>query len=270
MKGFLSFVLLLSASTTGLKSSLVMQDQPSQNTSATTLQIKGVKDRVVIRRDERGIPYIEARNDQDLYFAQGYATATDRLWQMDLMRRTARGELSEVLPNLQNTQVLDLDKLHRTYGFSHTVDAEVAQASPQSRAVLEPYAAGVNAYITSLNPKSLPPEFQILGYAPKPWTPADSLVVVKIFFEALSDTWRLDLMREALGSLPADKRAALLHETSPIDVLVVGKDSKASATQTAHSGTSFSPESLDDLARYEHISRASLELLGVYAEGLAA
>src|SRR6185369_8225251 len=89
-----------------------------------TTQIKGIKDRVTIRRDERGIPYIEAQNDEDLYFGQGYATASDRLWQMDLFRRTARGELAEMLGAGPNNVVVDQDKLHRTYGFSQTADAE--------------------------------------------------------------------------------------------------------------------------------------------------
>ncbi len=87
--------------------------------------------------------------------------------------------------------------------------------------MLEAYARGVNAYAASLDPKSMPPEFQILQYSFRPWTPADSFVVVKIFFEALSDTWRLDLMRQALSVLPAEKRAELLPVISPIDVLVV-------------------------------------------------
>ena len=64
------------------------------------VQIKGIKDKITIYRDERGIPYIEAKNDEDLYFAQGYVTAGDRLWQMDLMRRTERGELAEILGSL--------------------------------------------------------------------------------------------------------------------------------------------------------------------------
>ena len=67
---------------------------PEQSTS---IQLMGLRDRVTVRRDERGIPYIEAKNDEDLYFAQGYITASDRLWQMDLFRRTERGELAEVL-----------------------------------------------------------------------------------------------------------------------------------------------------------------------------
>lgn len=269
MKTFLSLVLLFSLSAAGLRPNSAQQGQ-AVPTASTTLQLKGLKDQVVIRRDERGIPYIEARNDEDLYFAQGYATATDRLWQMDLVRRNARGELSEILPKVPNSPALDQDKLHRTLGFARTAEAEAAQASPESRVLLEAYAAGVNAYIASLGPKSLPPEFQILGYAPRPWTPADSLVVVKIFFEALSNTWRLDLMRAAMGSLPADKRAALLPEISPIDVLVVGKDIKAPPKTTAKVNSPLSRQALDDIARDEAISRAALEQIGVYAEGLAA
>jgi len=176
----------------------------------TAVQIKGIKDKITIYRDERGIPYIEAQNDEDLYFAQGYATAADRLWQMDLFRRTVRGELAEVLGVGPNNIALDQDKLHRTYGFTQAAEAELAAASPRTRAVLEAYARGVNAYAASLDPKSMPPEFQILQYSFRPWTPTDSLAVVKIFFEALSDTWRLDIMRQALSVLPAEKRAELL------------------------------------------------------------
>ena len=101
------------------------------------IQIKGIKDKVTIYRDERGIPYIEAQNDEDLYFAQGYATAADRLWQMDLFRRTTRGELAEVLGAGPNNLALDQDKLHRTYGFVQAAEAEFANASPQSRLMLE-------------------------------------------------------------------------------------------------------------------------------------
>src|SRR5215813_9930446 len=177
----------------------------AQNESPQSVKIKGLKEPVTITRDERGIPYIEAKNDEDLYFAQGYATAAERLWQMDLFRRTARGELAEVLGAGPNNVALEQDKLHRTYGFAQEAEAEAAQALPKSRAVLEAYARGVNAYAASLDPKSLPPEFQILQYSFSPWTPADSFLMAKIFFEALSDTWRIDLMRQAMASLPAEK-----------------------------------------------------------------
>src|SRR5688572_10775269 len=102
-----------------------------------SIAIKGLKDQVTIRRDERGIPYVEAKNDEDLYFAQGYATAQDRLWQMDLLRRTARGELAEVLTAGPGNSALEQDKLHRTYGFVQIAEAEYAKASQRARTMLE-------------------------------------------------------------------------------------------------------------------------------------
>src|SRR5258708_28811613 len=148
----LSFALLLLLSDSPAK--VAAEQSTSDQASAKTLAVAGLRDRVTVRRDERGIPYIEAKNDADLYFAQGYVTASDRLWQMDLMRRNERGELAEVLGNA----VLEQDKQHRSLGFSRVVDAEVARASAQSRAVLEAYANGVNAYIGSLELTTLPPE----------------------------------------------------------------------------------------------------------------
>lgn len=197
--------------------------QPSEvisQTESAALRFQGLRERVNVRRDERGIPYIEAANLTDLCFAQGYVTASDRLWQMDFMRRTMRGESAEILGNA----VLEQDKMFRTYGFAQVAESEVAGASREAREQLEAYARGVNAYIESLDAKGLPPEFQILQYRPRPWTPADSLLIVKLFFEFLSDTWQTDIMRAALAGVPAEKREALLVETSPLDVIVVGRD----------------------------------------------
>src|SRR5687767_2744873 len=237
----LSTLLLLVSSIAPLSSS-------SQGTApAGPVVLGGLRDRVTIRRDERGIPYVEAKNDEDLAFAQGYVTASDRLWQMDLFRRNERGELAEILTAGPNNIALEQDKQHRTLGFAQVAEAEVARASPRTRALLAAYARGVNAYIESLDAKTLPPEFQILQYRPKPWTPADSLLVVKVFFEALSSTWRLDIMREAMAGLPAEKRAALMPETSPFDVLVVGKDTKkqmSAMAQPAGPVTPFAEETL--------------------------
>jgi penicillin amidase len=243
------------------------QTSPQQN----AIQIKGIKDRITIRRDERGIPYVEAQNDEDLYFAQGYATAADRLWQMDLFRRTARGELAEMLGAGPNNIAIEQDKLHRTYGFAQTAEAELANASPRSRTMLEAYARGVNAYAASLDPKSMPPEFQILQYSFRPWTSADSLVLVKIFFESLSDTWRLDIMRQAMSVLPAEKRAELLPEISSIDVLLVGKDTQSKARSAARvKPETVSPEVLAQLAYNQEIAAAALERIGLNTDALAA
>src|SRR3954470_16038089 len=90
------------------------------------ITISGLRDRVTVRRDERGIPYIEAANDDDLYFAQGYITATDRLWQMDLLRRNVRGELAEIF----GEAVLAEDQRHRTFGTSQVVEDTAKHLPP--------------------------------------------------------------------------------------------------------------------------------------------
>ncbi|MEP6742046.1 MAG: penicillin acylase family protein [bacterium] len=248
----------------------------SERTTAaqtTASPIAGLIDQVTIRRDERGIPYIQAKNDHDLYLAQGYVTASDRLWQMDLLRRSERGELAEILSAGPNNVVLDQDKQHRTLGFTQVAEAEFAEATPQSRALLQAYADGVNAYIAMLDARTLPPEFQILQYKPSPWTPVDSLVVIKVFAEALSSTWKLDVMREAYAGLPTAKRAMLMPEFSPLDVLVVGKDSPKSVSSIAAPTTrnsSLTRESLLALLKNQELESQSLARLGVYAEDLAA
>src|SRR5678810_983678 len=83
----------------------------------------------VIRRDARGVPFISAPDEAELYFAQGYATASDRLWQMDFLRRTARGELAEVF----GAGAVDIDKLHRIYGFRRVAEKLLAGASAHTR-----------------------------------------------------------------------------------------------------------------------------------------
>src|SRR5256714_8461955 len=199
----------------------------AQNATTSTVQLPGLRAPVKIRRDESGTPYIEAANDEDLYFAQGYVTASDRLWQMDLLRRTVRGELSEIF----GAGALSPDKLHRTFGFAQVVDETAKHLPPNLALALNAYAKGVNAFIDSRTPKTLPPEFQLLQYQPQPWRPADSLAVGKLLAEYLSTTWQLDVMRASLANLPKEKRDALLPETSPLDVVVVGKD-RATSKQT--------------------------------------
>src|SRR3989440_7034090 len=195
----------------------------------TTITIAGLHDRVTVRRDERGIPYIEAANDDDLYFAQGYVTASDRLWQMDLLRRTVRGELSEIF----GQATLSQDKTQRVFGFAGILEQTTAHLPPNLNAALNAYAKGVNAFIDSLTDKSMPPEFAILQYKPRHWTPADSLGVGKILAEYLSSSWQLDIMRASLAGLPQAKREALLPETSPLDVIVVGSDRAPSRTKAS-------------------------------------
>ncbi len=236
------------------------------------VRLPGLKKGVKVRRDERGIAYIEAEDESDLYFAQGYVTAGDRLWQMDLFRRTARGELSEIF----GKAALEEDKRRRNYGFARVAEASAAQADPRSRAVMEAYAAGVNAYIDSLDDKSLPAEFQLLGYRPRHWTPADSAAVGKNFAEALSTTWTLDIARAVFANLPPDKAAALFPEVSPLDVLVVGSDRTDKKTATPAKRTSALPrqtnlkELLSELSSVQQTLERTRARVGLNAEDLAA
>ncbi|HEX5702135.1 MAG TPA: penicillin acylase family protein [Pyrinomonadaceae bacterium] len=233
----------------------------SQSSAAATrsLQVSGLRAPVTVRRDDRSIPYIEATNDEDLYFAQGYVTASDRLWQMDLQRRTARGELSEIFGQATLAQ----DRLHRTFGFGRMIDQAAANLNPKFSVAVTAYAKGVNAYINSLTDQTMPPEFRLLQYKPRPWAPADSLAVGALMAEYLSSTWQLDLMRASLASLPKEKREALLPETSPLDVLVVGSDRRQAQTISPAVRAGVSPAILAELHKLCEAQQRSFELLGL-------
>ena len=116
-----------------------------------------------------GVPTIEATSLDDLFFAQGYVTAQDRLWQMDMMRRFAAGEISEILGD----DFLKHDREQRILGIRVAARKALEVASTQDRTYFEAYARGVNAYIESQRDR-LPIEFRILRYSPRPWTPEDS------------------------------------------------------------------------------------------------
>ncbi|HKP35382.1 MAG TPA: penicillin acylase family protein [Pyrinomonadaceae bacterium] len=232
--------------------------------TGTELAVPGLRARVTVRRDERGIPYIEAANDEDLYFAQGYVTASDRLWQMDLQRRSSRGELAEIF----GQGALAQDKLHRTFGFARILD-EAAAKMPASFALpVNAYTKGVNAYIDSLTDKTLPPEFRILAYKPRRWTAADSLVVAAIMAEYLSSSWQWDMMRASLAGLPKEKREALTPDKSPLDVLVVGKDSKSAAQASCLQCPPIDKEILARLQELRETQRRTFEFLGLDAPAL--
>jgi len=232
-----------------------------------TVSVAGLRGRVTVRRDERGIPYIEATNDDDLYFAQGYVTASDRLWQMDLLRRNVRGEMAEIF----GEAALGEDKRHRTFGTVHVVEETVKHLPPNLNQALTSYAKGVNAFIDSLNDKTLPVEFRLLQYKPRPWTPADSLCVGKLLAEYLSNSWQLDIMRGAMISLPKEKRDALLPETSPLDVIVVGSDRAKTASirplGTQSSRLLVAKDILSELNSSLEAQRQSFERIGLAPPG---
>ena len=154
------------------------------------LQVTGLGAPVTVTRDSHGVPTIEAARLDDLFFAQGFVTAQDRLWQMDVMRRFGGGELSEIL----GEDLLKLDREQRILGLRAAASKALQLASPRDRSFFEAYARGVNAYLAT-HAHQLPIEFRILGYAPRPWQSEDSLVIANemvkdlnyhYFFDALA------------------------------------------------------------------------------------
>ena len=234
--------------------------------SGTVVSLPGLGSGVTVRRDARGIPYIEATSDADLYFAQGYVTASDRLWQMDLMRRLARGETAEIF----GATVVEEDKRWRRFNFAKVAEENLRYLSPELRSALENYARGVNAYLDTLTPETLPVECRILQYRPRDWTPADTIVIGKILDDALSTTWRLDLLRASLRNLPAEKFADLTNQVTDYDVVLFGNDKKPAAVAPRPNAAVPSSLALDEAQRDMELRQASLEKVGLYADDLAA
>jgi penicillin G amidase len=158
------------------------------------IQVQGLSAAVKVTRDAHGVPTIEAATLEDLFFAQGYVTAQDRLWQMDIMRRYAAGELSEIL----GADALKIDREQRILGLRAAAQKNLAMASPRDRAFFDAYARGVNAFIAS-HLERLPLEFRILKYRPKPWQPEDSVVIANQMVKDLNFfTFRNPLQREEI------------------------------------------------------------------------
>jgi penicillin amidase len=137
-----------------------------------SVKVPGVSSRVRVTRDGHGVPTIEAAKLEDLFFAQGYVTAQDRLWQMDILRRAAGGELSEVI----GQDTVKLDREQRILGLRQAAEAAEKSISTRDRAYFEAYARGINAFLESHRDK-LSLEFRLLKYSPQPWTVRDSLLV---------------------------------------------------------------------------------------------
>jgi penicillin amidase len=135
-------------------------------------KVHGISSSVRVVRDGHGVPTIEAASLDDLFFAQGYVIAQDRLWQMDMTRRAAAGELSEIV----GPATLEMDREQRILGLRVAAETAAKQMSSRDREYFEAYARGVNAFMDS-HRNRLSLEFRLMKYQPRPWTVTDSLLV---------------------------------------------------------------------------------------------
>ncbi|NOU51326.1 penicillin acylase family protein [Pseudoalteromonas sp. JBTF-M23] len=153
------------------------------------IQVSETKNDISLTRDKNGVAYIEATSDEDAFFGIGLAHAQDRLWQLELQRRIARGRLSEIL----GESALALDARMRTLGFQEIAKTEWHALSDEAKSSLSAYTKGINTRINSND--SLPIEFLFFDIKPEPWTEIDSLAWSKVFALSLSNSMWTEIAR---------------------------------------------------------------------------
>lgn len=168
------------------------------------MRLPGVNGKVEILRDKLGLPHIFAENLHDMFFAQGYVHAQDRLWQMEFNQRLVAGRVAEILGKL----ALPLDKWIRTLTMRRVAEHEVSLLNPETCQYLEAYAGGVNAFIQQ---GKLPIEFTLLRYKPEPWIIPDTLAWIKMMAWTLSANWESEILRARLVEKLGAKKAAELE-----------------------------------------------------------
>ncbi|MEM8732554.1 MAG: penicillin acylase family protein, partial [Pseudomonadota bacterium] len=156
--------------------------------------VQGLSAPVEIVRDNANVPHIFAQSDPDVFFGLGYAHAQDRLWQMVTMRRLVQGRLSEVF----GARTVETDKTMRRFDMYRLASDSVPDQDPWTQAVLEAYAAGVNARLDEINERALgrgAPEMFLFRVPVAPWQPADSIAVIKLMGLMLSGQMQNEILR---------------------------------------------------------------------------
>jgi penicillin amidase len=162
-----------------------------------SLQLKGLSAPVTVRRDQHGVPHISAATQDDLLLAQGYVTAQDRLWQMDMLRRNTSGELAELL----GPSLVEHDREQRVFQFRNVAQRMYRSLPEVDRHRYEQYAAGVNLFIeqTDRDPSKLQAEFHFLHYHPRAWSGMDCILIGLNMVQSLDDHWDVKLSRERIA-----------------------------------------------------------------------
>jgi penicillin amidase len=208
-----------------------------------TASLPGLQSPVVVDRDVWGIPHVRASSLADMAEAQGYVVAQDRLWQMDLLRRVARGQLSEIL----GSATIPIDKHFRVLRFGPAAERDVTLLDEESRTIMDAYSRGVNKFIEQ-HQNNLPVEFKLLKYKPQPWQPSDSLVIGAYMYETLTETWEEKFDRaQVTARVGAEKAKDLFSVDAALDHFVVG-DPDAPGDGSQRSGDPDDEDDDDDMS----------------------
>lgn len=158
--------------------------ESTKSFSDETYDLKGLKESVQVYFDDRLVPHIFAKNNEDLYFMQGYITAKFRLWQMEVQTQNAAGRVSEIV----GEKALESDRLQRRIGLGFGAEKaqEFIAKDEESQRMINAYCNGVNSFIKNLKPKDYPLEYKLLGYAPEEWTSLKVALLLKNMANMLS------------------------------------------------------------------------------------
>ncbi len=173
-----------------------------------SIELPGVVAPVTIVIDRSGVPHVEAQSARDAFFAHGYLHARDRLWQMELNRRTARGELAELFGPV----ALQADRFLRRLGFRRAAERDLARLTADGRDALDAYAAGVNAYVAR---HRRPIEFVLLRSRPRQWSPIDTLAFGRYMGWTQTENLPTEIVRRQLAGTLGTERAAALEPGDP-------------------------------------------------------
>lgn len=199
-----SFLIVALVAVIGVSYYFAMRSLPEYNAQAAAL---GLKAPVEIVRDNANVPHIFGANDEDVYFALGYAHAQDRLWQMTMLRRTAQGRLSELF----GERTLGIDKVLRRFDLYTLAVGSVEVQTDETKAALTAYSAGVNAWLAEINAGARgrgAPEMWLFNQAIAPWQPADSIAILKLMALQLSSHLELEVLRARSSLMLAPERLA--------------------------------------------------------------
>jgi penicillin amidase len=239
-----------------------------------TIQLEGLDASVDIYRDQMGIPHIYASTEHDLFFAQGYVHAEDRFWQMDVWRHIGSGALSEMFGNGQ----LDTDIFLRTLGWRVIAEQEYAQLDADSKAIIDFYTAGVNAYLEDHDTTALSLEYAVLGllspdYKIEKWTPIHSLTWGKAMAWDLRGNMGEEIERAVLLKTLSPEQVAELFPEYPEDHPVIVNTiagPTSSSTQQSSQVTSHFPLSMSDLTQLADQVAVLDSILGPKGDGVGS
>lgn len=184
-----------------------------------TLAISGLTEPVEVVRDEWGTVHIYAENELDLFFAQGFTVAQDRMWQMEMFRRAPSGRMAEVV----GKQGLFMDTFNRNMRMRQMAELIWEQMDEESRIILQSYTDGINAYLEE-HKNALPIEYKIMRLKPEPWTPIDSLVWGTAISSQLSSNRRVEPLRAQIVAAVGEEGMNLLLPSSAADTPITVPD----------------------------------------------